>query len=173
MSEQPVTPDPRIEAALEADKQYNTNGLCHFGVQCDDCDCFYQPERDDPRYRARMTFVLAAADAVDPRRAKTHWGVSPMHGGLTQHVGPFEECSAPDCADEPERVLERMSAELARYQAAVQAVRGLLPIWADEITNGHGSRRDGLRKVTNGHGSRRDGLRKASEDLAEHLGDER
>jgi len=121
MSEQPVTPDPRIEAALEADKQYNTNGLCHFGVQCDDCDCFYQPERDDPRHRARMTLVLAAADAVDPRRAKTHWGVSPMHGGLTQHVGPFEECSAPDCADEPERVLERMSAELARYQAAVQA----------------------------------------------------
>jgi len=70
MSEQPVTPDPRIEAALEADKQYNTNGLCHFGVQCDDCNCFYQPERDDPRYRARMTFVLAAADAVDSVRAE-------------------------------------------------------------------------------------------------------
>ena len=165
MSEQPVTPDPRIEAALEADKQYNTNGLCHFGVQCDDCDCFYQPERDDPRYRARMTFVLAAADAVDPRRAKTHWGVSPMHGGLTQHVGPFEECSAPDCADEPERVLERMSAELARYQAAVQAVKDeLAPIYRGfPSTHWDGCHRSHMECLV--------GL--LEHRIAEHLGDKR
>ena len=29
----------------------------------------------------------------------THWGASPTHGGLTQHSGPAETCSAPDCLD--------------------------------------------------------------------------
>jgi len=106
MSEQPVTPDPRVQAAAEA-------LMKDYGYEA--------PRVPDGGILRNVKLVLAAADAVDPRRAKTHWGVSPMHGGLTQHVGPFDECSAPDCADEPERVLERMSAELARYQAAVQA----------------------------------------------------
>ena len=30
---------------------------------------------------------------------ETHWGADPGHGGLTQHRGRSEDCSAPDCAD--------------------------------------------------------------------------
>lgn len=29
----------------------------------------------------------------------THLGPSPMHGGLTEHVGPAEDCTYPDCAE--------------------------------------------------------------------------
>jgi hypothetical protein len=79
-----------VEAALEVERQYTTNGLCHFGANCDGCDCFYKPgtEWDDQeRERMRRIAAVIARATADAIADKIEQKVVPdFGGGLSQII---------------------------------------------------------------------------------------
>jgi hypothetical protein len=88
-----------VEAALEVERQYTTNGLCHFGANCDGCDCFYKPGTEwDDQERERMRRIAAViaratadaiADKIADERAKAWLAGAAKHGTWVGLRGAF------------------------------------------------------------------------------------